>query len=93
MNPKDKHKREEDRLKRTAICPKCFRTMPLEGHHIFPVKFYGRKNNKQNRLFICHDCHKEITNLLPEKTRLTEAAYLYFHKRWMEGKQPNLYLP
>ena len=93
MSNSKNQKRDEDKLRRTAICPKCFRVMPLEGHHIFPVRFFGRKNNKRNRLFLCHDCHTEVERMLPVTTKLTRTAYMVFHTKWMRGKEPRLYLP
>ena len=84
-------KRNEKEQKRIGVCPKCVQEKPLELHHIFPVRFFKRKNNKA-RLALCRDCHLAIERILPLRTRLSKEEYVVIHKLWLVDKPPKIHL-
>ena len=84
--------RRNEKLKRTAICPKCFRSMPLERHHIFPVRFFGRIGNGLHALYLCNDCHVAIEKIIPQHTKLSKTAYLDLTFRWLRDRPPSVFL-
>jgi len=69
-----------------AICPKCLEVRLLQGHHIFPSRFYKR-NNTTHLLYLCDDCHKEIEAIIPQYQKLTKEEYIDIHKKWLRGEE------
>ena len=60
-------------------CPKCRQTRYLERHHVFPVRYYGRKGNSP--VFnLCTNCHREIEVILTEaekgRGQLSDKRYI-----------------
>ena len=80
-------KRQVKRLERTAICPKCMRPRPLQKHHIFPVRFFGKKDNGYNRLYLCAECHLAVERLIPQHRKLTKEQYIEIHKAFLKGEE------
>ena len=82
---KQKVKRRFDRS-RLGLCCNCFKIAPLEKHHIYPIRFFGKKSNK-TILYICEECHKTIEIILPCHRKLEKEEYLEIHKKWLR-KEP-----
>ena len=79
-------------MKDKGFCPKCHNVIVLEGHHVYPIRFFGKKNG-DCKLFICKKCHEEIEAILPKKTRLSKEVYRDIHRAWIFGKDPTVFLP
>ena len=71
---------------RTNICPKCLELKLLEGHHIYPKRFFGNNGNRKYKLYLCADCHRDgknaIEKFIPRYTKLTRGEYDEIHRRW-----------
>lgn len=57
-------------------CGRCGATEELELHHIIPVSI-GGTNDKRNLIFLCHDCHKNISNLYMELLRDNKITFAF----------------
>lgn len=70
-----------------GFCPKCLLIKTLTEHHVYPKRFFGKKNNK-SKLLLCEECHREIEKILPEHFKLTKLDYQNIHRSWLSGKNP-----
>jgi len=59
----------------------------IEKHHAFPVRFFGRKNNR-SIINLCADCHREIESLLPYDYKFSKGQYIEIHRQWLKGNRP-----
>ena len=48
----------------TRPCPKCKVEKMLTRHHVYPVRHFGRKDNKEVFL-LCRKCHDALEKLIP----------------------------
>lgn len=60
----------------TTICELCKRNLELTEHHLVPKEMHNKKwckkmftldEMKNNRIFICHDCHGAIHKFISNK--------------------------
>lgn len=72
---------------RKGVCPKCMKSGYLTEHHVFPKRFFGKRNN-DSILLLCRKCHDKIELLIPYSDKLTQEEYTEIHKAWMLGKNP-----
>ncbi len=79
-------------MKLHGFCPKCHHMSFLQKHHVYPIRFFGRKNNNCT-LVLCKDCHFEIEVILPKQTKLTKKQYRMIHGAWLQNKPPTIFLP
>ena len=54
-----------------AKCPKCKLKLRLTRHHVYPVRHYGRKDNKEI-LYICRECHDDLEKNIPFQKQARE---------------------
>jgi hypothetical protein len=80
------------RKNKLGVCPKCLKLKKLTSHHIFPLRFFGRKNNSW-KLSLCLECHKDIEKHIPLCTKLTKPEYIELTRKWLLGKPIKIYLP
>lgn len=91
-----KETRNKRRIRlRTAICPKCLQLRTLEGHHIYPKRFFGNNGNSKYKIYLCPDCHRDgenaIENYIPRYTKLTRSEYDNIHKAWFIDEPITIY--
>ena len=54
-------------------CAFCGSTDNLEEHHMIPVRMLGT-NDQRNLVYLCHDCHWDVTRYQRELFKQLEAA-------------------
>ena len=80
-------KEEEVKKDRTGVayCCRCWYHGELQKHHIFPKEKFGEKC-RGHKIYLCPNCHDEITRVLAKLTKLTEAEYICIHKAFIQHK-------
>lgn len=72
-----------------GICPKCLEVKELSRHHVFPRRWFERKE-----IFIlCRQCHNQIEFIISERERgkkLQEHIYLEIIKSFLKKKPRRL---
>lgn len=67
-------------MRQVKTCPKCRQIKYLERHHVFPVRYYGRKGNYIT-FKLCTSCHRDVEVILnkAEKNQgqLTDQRYIH----------------
>ncbi|RME54034.1 hypothetical protein D6783_00055 [Candidatus Woesearchaeota archaeon] len=51
-------------VRRMGECPKCGEHTALERHHVYPVRHYGKRNNRLF-LLLCRECHRQLEWHIP----------------------------
>ena len=64
-------------------CEKCGNYGAITGHHVFPVRFFGRKNN-HTRVMLCQKCHTAIEGIIPRYTKLERGEYIKITENWLK---------
>ena len=52
-------RRKKEKLLLQEACPVCGKRKKLTRHHIFPRRWFGKKNNNDIYL-LCRDCHRKL---------------------------------
>ena len=68
-------------------CPKCRKVKPLTKHHLFPRRFFGRKNNSHT-FDLCRDCHDDLEELIPQHQRLPRDDYPLILLKFLQDTKP-----
>lgn len=71
--------------KLVGICPKCLELKELSRHHIFPRRWFKRKEI----IFFCRECHNNIEFIISQRERgkvLPEYIYLEIIKSFLQKK-------
>lgn len=72
----------------TGLCPKCLYIRELTRHHIYPVRFFGRRNERTNPiLHLCRTCHDGIERIIPHREVLTKQDYLQIAREFLTEEQ------
>lgn len=66
------------------ICPKCDKFRKMSRHHVFPVRFYGRKHNKRT-IDLCRLCHNKLEALIPFH-EMPKKFYIRVVEEFLGGK-------
>jgi len=69
------------------FCPKCREHRRMTLHHIYPVRFFGRKGNTLTFL-LCRKCHDRLEDLIPQTKKLDEERYVRILLRFLENTTP-----
>lgn len=75
--------------KLVGICPKCLELKELSRHHIFPRRWFKRKEI----IFFCRECHNNIEFIISQRERgkvLPEYLYLEIIKSFLQKKARKL---
>lgn len=56
-------------------CGRCNSTEDIELHHLIPVSL-GGGNDKRNLIFLCHDCHKNVSLYYSELLREDKIRFV-----------------
>jgi len=66
-------------------CPKCGKYRKLTIHHIYPQRWFGKRNIKGS-ILICRECHNAIELLIPY-TKQIESFYTSVVNQFLGGKR------
>ena len=55
----------------TRPCPACGVEQMLQRHHTYPVRHFGKKDNKEVFL-LCQKCHSDLEKLIPLERMVKE---------------------
>ena len=61
----------------TAIvrpCPKCKEEKVMTRHHIYPIRFFGKEDNKE-RFLLCRECHTDLEKYIPNYQVMPKEFY------------------
>ena len=72
-------------MRPTQKCPKCRVLRKMTGHHVFPRRFFGRKNN-QTIFLLCRGCHDKLHRIIPDR-RLPKHRSLDILLRFLEDTE------
>lgn len=72
-------------MAKPCTCVKCWRNGNLQKHHWLPQKWFGKSDKF---IYVCNDCHKEITEILPHSVKLNVDQYREIHRKWLQGQTP-----
>lgn len=68
----------------TGLCPCCLYIRELTRHHIYPVRFFGRRHEKTNPiLHLCRDCHDKIEREIPKDEMLHKEDYIQLAREFL----------
>ncbi len=68
-----------------GICPKCLEIKELSKHHVFPRRWFKRKEI----ILLCRECHNNIELIISQRERgkvLKEYIYLEIIKSFLNKK-------
>jgi hypothetical protein len=71
--------------KLVGVCPKCLEIKELSRHHVFPRRWFKRKEI----IFFCRQCHNEVEYIISIRERgrpLDEHVYVSIIKSFLRGK-------
>ncbi len=71
--------------KRLGLCPKCLEIGELTRHHIFPRRWFKRKEI----IYLCRTCHNDIENIIYKREKdkqLKEHVYVKIIKSFLVKK-------
>jgi hypothetical protein len=69
-----------------GLCPACKKMRNLTEHHLYPKRFFGKKNNKA-LLLICVDCHRALEKRIPSDKKLRRDDYLHIARVFLMKEQ------
>ncbi len=83
--PWNKRKNGQGKIK--TACSRCFNTGEIQKHHMLPVEHFG---DDQYILYIDHDCHKIITEVIQSTRKLTKEQYFELHRIFLIEKNKDV---
>lgn len=57
---------QKEEINKPKICGCCGSKKDLNLHHIIPI-YMGGKDEYYNLIYLCHECHRKMHNMLNEK--------------------------
>lgn len=66
------------------ICPKCGEKRVATRHHVFPRRFFGKKNNHEV-VHLCRACHNRLELLIPRYEQMPREWYQSLITKFLEG--------
>ena len=74
-------------MRPTKKCPKCGELRKMTGHHLMPIRHFGRKGNR-HILLLCRRCHNDLENILLRREqrngKLPKLEYFYTALKFLE---------
>jgi transcription elongation factor Elf1 len=68
-------------------CPKCKEEKIMTKHHIYPIRFFGKKDNTK-RFLLCRECHDCLERHIPLHQIMPKEFYPAVIEMFLNMEEP-----